>query len=304
MEAENPNLVFLTEQNKNVFMPSTGNRVCFSELNSIYIPTSSNHYCIMLVLKGKEVYEFGSKKYNVPENFFLTTVPNHPGMGMVDSKNIVEGLCITINFKTISDAYHLLVNKNSADVDESFFEFFKSPDFFENVNPVKGSALGVKLLEFASEIRSNSSDVYINDEWFFELAEDIVNHEYINQKKLQSIPSLKSSTRKEILRRMLVGRQFIEDNFNKKISVYEIAQACMMSEFYFYRSFKKVFRVSPHQYQVKKKIEQARKMICEKDVLLSHVAAECGFPDIHSFSKSFKKELNISPAAFKAAYHN
>jgi len=64
----------------------------------------------------------------------------------------------------------------------------------------------------------------------------------IKIKKIQQqLPSLKSSTRKEIMRRLMVATDYIYTFYDRKLSLEELAQACCLSKFHFLRLFKIAF---------------------------------------------------------------
>ena len=106
------------------------------------------------------------------------------------------------------------------------------------------------------------------------------------------------STKKELLRRLLQGRDFIDDNVLKNPGIAEIVQHCNMSPFHFFRSFKQAFGCSPYQYIITKRLEYAQSLIRTGHSFTS-IAAQCGFADLFTFSKAFKKLYGVSPSDYK-----
>ena len=76
----------------------------------------------------------------------------------------------------------------------------------------------------------------------------------------------------------------------------EIADHCGMSEYHFFRLFKAVIGISPHQYLIRKRIENAHALLSDKSHSVSDVAFLCGFADVFSFSKAFKKHTGTPPS--------
>src|SRR5262249_41762733 len=131
----------------------------------------------------------------------------------------------------------------------------------------------------------------INKEWFMDLAEKIIYHEYGNYLALNGIHSVKLSTRKEILERLSRGKQYMDDNFMTVADVNEVAVAGNLSEFHFFRSFRQAFNITPYQYLLNKRLEFARQMLEASDFSITEISARCNFPDLATFSKAFKRKF-------------
>jgi len=93
----------------------------------------------------------------------------------------------------------------------------------------------------------------------------------------------------------LIGRRVAEP-----LSVDELARAAHLSRCYFMSRFKQIFGLSPHQYQLLKRIEQARVRLLKTSDTLGHISADLGFSDAFHFSRLFKKMTGRSPQAFRS----
>jgi AraC-like DNA-binding protein len=273
------------------------NNVSLSEFRSAYFPNVVNDYSIKLTLNGVENYRINKKEFKVPEMCFLTASGPCESVGYIESKSIVTGLCIDISLNIINEALTILSVNEDINLENNLAGYFKSEKFFENVYPVTHTELGAKLLSISEKFKSAAHDLsFINREMFLELAESVIRHEFENLRKLNSLSSLKISTKIEILKRLFQGKNFIDDNFKEKIDVKDIARISCLSEFHFFRSFKEAFGISPHNYLIKKRLNEAQKLLQNDNSSIGETAFICGFADIHSFSKSFKKHFGQSPS--------
>ena len=118
-------------------------------------------------------------------------------------------------------------------------------------------------------------------------------------KQLQSVPSLRSATRKDLLRRITKGKEFIDAHYTKSISVLTVANESNISEYHFYRLFKTFYGISPKQYIVEKRLKYAISKLKKGNSTVTQIAIESGFSDIHAFSKSFKNHFGVSPSTFQ-----
>jgi len=295
---DNKYFTHITEKNRPV-RPSVsdGNLVSLSEFRNAYFPNVVNNYSIKLTLSGIENYKINKSEFKVPEMCFLTASGPCESAGFMESKSLVKGLCIDISLNLINEALTILSAHENIDIENISSGYFKSEKFFENVYPISYSELGKKLLLISEKFKSSEQDLsFINEEFFLELAESVIRHEFENLRKLNSLSSLKISTKKEILKRLLQGKNFIDDNFKEKIDVKDIARTSCLSEFHFFRSFKEAFGISPHNYLIKKRLNEAQKLLQNDSSSIGETAFICGFADIHSFSKSYKKHFGQSPS--------
>ncbi len=296
--AHNNHYIHLSEENKFKRQPlPDGNIISISELKSAYFPNIVHNYAIKLTLRGVENYRINKKEFPVPEMCFLTATAPCDSIVYFESESVVRSLCIDIKMDLINEAYTILSACSDINLDKNLLGYFKSENFFENVYPAAGSELGIKLLSIAEKFNSEDKNIsFINDEMFLELTEVVIGHEFQNLRHLNSLSSLKISTKKEILKRLLLGRNFMDENFREKINVKEIARLSCLSEFHFFRSFKEAFGTSPHNYLLKRRLNEAQKLLKYKNISIGEAAFKCGFSDIYSFSKSFKNHFGYSPS--------
>lgn len=90
---------------------------------------------------------------------------------------------------------------------------------------------------------------------------------------------------KDILERSLGNRLFIAD----------VAKQCAMSRSHFSRVFKKTTGLSPKEWYLDLKIQQAKAMLAAGLVPLSQISLECGFADQSHFSRMFSKLVGATP---------
>jgi AraC-like DNA-binding protein len=93
---------------------------------------------------------------------------------------------------------------------------------------------------------------------------------------------------------------FIKQNFqNQNLSLSEIARPSGLSENYLSRIFKKKYSLSPVEYLIQTRIEQAKRLLTDKSRTISEIALEVGFGSISNFNISFKKSQGISPKEYR-----
>jgi len=82
-------------------------------------------------------------------------------------------------------------------------------------------------------------------------------------------------------------------------SVAAIARAVGISSFHFIRQFEAVFGLTPHQYRIHARLEQARHLLAAGDQSVTDVCMEVGFSSLGSFSALFKQRLGATPSGYQ-----
>ena len=94
--------------------------------------------------------------------------------------------------------------------------------------------------------------------------------------------------------------RYIETNYNKDISVKDIAQATGLSPDYMSKQFKNMVGVGPAEYYRNLRMAKAMEMLKNSDISITEVAEQLGFCDTSIFSRQFKQIVGVSPTAFRA----
>ena len=77
-------------------------------------------------------------------------------------------------------------------------------------------------------------------------------------------------------------------------------QTAAKAKYFLIKSFKQVFNITPYQYQLRLKINKAKKMLHQnKSLSVADVAASLNYSDIFSFSKQFKLITQYTPTEFR-----
>lgn len=95
------------------------------------------------------------------------------------------------------------------------------------------------------------------------------------------------------------AKRYIESNFSKPIHLEDIAAAVNLSPIYFHNIFKAACGQSPHDYLIKCRIAEAKKLLWDTTVTLTQVAESCGFGCQQYFNKIFKEQTGISPGKYR-----
>ncbi|MBQ7821911.1 MAG: AraC family transcriptional regulator [Clostridia bacterium] len=101
------------------------------------------------------------------------------------------------------------------------------------------------------------------------------------------------------LRHIQKATDFIKQNYQRPISLDDIAKSAAMSRSYLSSTFKTVTGVSPYNFLSATRIEKAVELLKDTDKTVMDIAFECGFTSLTSFNKLFKQLIGITPTELR-----
>lgn len=94
--------------------------------------------------------------------------------------------------------------------------------------------------------------------------------------------------------------EYIREHLAQNPSITEIAEIVEMSPFYFSRLFKQSTGLTPHQYLLRCRIEQAKQLLKATNLSIATIATQVGFVDQSHLARHFKRQVGVPPNQFRA----
>lgn len=95
------------------------------------------------------------------------------------------------------------------------------------------------------------------------------------------------------------AKQYIRDNYNRKLSLQEIAECALMSKSYFANLFKQETGMTVWNYVITLRMDAARKLLLETPKKMYEIAQEVGYDNAVYFTQIFKEYFGLTPAEYK-----
>ena len=92
---------------------------------------------------------------------------------------------------------------------------------------------------------------------------------------------------------------YVYEKVDTPVSVDELAAACGLSISSLERYFKKHFDTSPGRFIAQVRMSRACELLAEPSYSINHIADLMGFSDAVVFSRSFKREMRVSPRVYR-----
>lgn len=165
----------------------------------------------------------------------------------------------------------------------------------KDLNPDLGVVIltGHSSKDIAIEAIKGKADDYIEKPLNIEKAKEII---FTLLEKKGITENMNAIDMKDKIERV---KQFTEKNFDKKISLEDVAGLVFLSPKYFSRIFKEVTGVGFNDYKLEVKINRAKELLEKSGFNVDEIAYKIGYENPESFIRIFKKNTNHTPTEYR-----
>lgn len=96
------------------------------------------------------------------------------------------------------------------------------------------------------------------------------------------------------------AKLYIDNNFNKEITVADVADNIHINERYLYNLFIKYEKISPKEYIDRQRYDLACELLANTHLTIGEIAGSSGFQDLSTFSRFFARKAGVSPGRYRA----
>ena len=139
-------------------------------------------------------------------------------------------------------------------------------------------------------------------EWedeFIGIGASLVASQTILLGKASRLPSVKASTRLEILKRVLRGRDLLLSSTVGTVPLKVLAREACMSPYHFHRAFRQLFGITPHALLTKCRLDRAAEQLRRTEETVTGICLRNGFESLPSFTTLFHKHFGLPPIEFR-----
>lgn len=126
---------------------------------------------------------------------------------------------------------------------------------------------------------------------------------YKTLKQPRTVPVQTHMSRSQLL--VYKACSILEKNLSESICTQSLCKTLYTNHNTLYKAFKTQLGMGVHQWLMRRRIEEAIRLLVETDLPIQHIAFDIGFSRQSSFSTFFKTEKGVTPSAYrKIARHN
>lgn len=269
-----------------------------SAITKVFVKEEKSHggshdsFEMVYVKSGTGVFEFGRSNIEVGPNDLVVIRPHASHRFLSDDRNTCELVLVYFSF---ADNFGSTVESQSA------------KEFLGYVNKEDGEpAISVKVRQkndiitcmnrIIEEQADNGEDLseemqrLLMQELFI-LVSRVLKTEYQN-----TISRAGGQKVKELIK---ISENYIRNNYERELDLSTIAGKVFLSPSYFIRVFREETGLSPINYLLKVRIENAKEMLKTTNMKVRDIATAVGFSNQQRFNEMFRKFTSMTPLEFR-----
>ena len=94
-------------------------------------------------------------------------------------------------------------------------------------------------------------------------------------------------------------KDYLERNFDKRVSLRDAADLIFLSPKYLSRLFKEITGTGFNQYRLTAKMEKAKQILAETGLTVDEISYRLGYKNMESFIRMFKKIVGMTPTEYR-----
>jgi AraC family transcriptional regulator len=262
----------------------------------------------------------GRYSKTVPESA-LTVVTNREGNALISYKNRSIRVCEQSFF--IINPFQEFSYQINSDVPVKTLNFHFSYSFFQKAiysllnsddfllsypEDVMQSFTFLNQLHFKDKSFPDFITGYTSEDtdgYFLSLLQYMVRTDSSNRKKMFNIRTSKSSTRKELFRRVSIARDMIFSQYNLTgLSLDDLSHEAGMSRYHFLRIFTQVYSCTPYQMLKNVRLFRAKYLLENTTLPVSEIAYSVGYEESNAIYPALKKFLSDKPGNWRKQISN
>jgi AraC family transcriptional regulator len=218
----------------------------------------------------------------------------------IDTPEPRESFCPFFATGFVENVHRALTAHAPALLDEPFAEPSAALAFAEHLRPADDRIVP-RLFHMRDGVRRGLATSAWLDDQFAILAERLLLAQEEVRRQIAGVPAARPATRAELYRRLCRGRDYLHASFAESPTLAAVAREACLAPHHFHRLFRRVFGRTPHDYALDLRIARARRLLAETERAVSEICLDVGFESLGSFSARFRREVGVSPTAFRRA---
>jgi AraC family transcriptional regulator len=258
----------------------------------------SGQLSIKSFFAGRALYDVGCGRHAVDETSYLILNHQQPYTITIEADTPIESFCVFFEPGLAEEVWRSLTSGDNDMLDEPFTTDEVRIQFFERTYP-HDELLSPALFAFRSLLPRVKDNPILLAERLHELMQKLLQVHRQASQDVAMLPALRAATRDELYRRLFRARDYIMASFDQPLSLTGMARVACLSPNHFLRTFKQVFRQSPHQYLTALRLERAQLLLARTDLTVTDICCAVGFESLSSFSWLFRRRVGLSPEMWR-----
>jgi AraC-like DNA-binding protein len=277
----------------------------FNHHNIIFNVQPEKTYCeqhrgflsIKIVSSGEEWYQINNREVAVRPGQFLLLNHGQDYTCRADSPVDLKIQSVFFTKSFSSSVFRDALNDELTMLDLPF-EQGQSLEFFQTLYRTD-EAVAQKFNQLISELNNVGFQKSSVDEHLVFLLHYLISLHKKEAKRAKEVKALKPSTQKEIYKRLCAAKDLMHSTFSNDLDLSLIGTSACLSVPQLVRQFKSAFGVTPHQYLLQIRLQNAHSLLKNSSLSVQEITWSCGFENASAFCRAFKSSYGESPLFFR-----
>ena len=236
-------------------------------------PIIRNNYVLHYIISGKGTLFLDEKKFPVSEHQAFITPPFVPVYYKADAKEPWNYIWLHFNGQKAMDLLY------RAGITREHPIFIAKEDMPDN-----------ELEKCVIDILHNNENEYYCIGNLYKMFQILIDS---SSRKLESN---EVNGQLNYIRNVI---NYIQKKYADPVHIQDIADYCGLDRSYLSKLFKSATNYSPQEYLIHVRMNKAKKLLKTEELSIQNIAYSVGYPDPFAFSKIFKREVGMSPSAYR-----
>ncbi|MFD0942152.1 AraC family transcriptional regulator [Pedobacter boryungensis] len=260
------------------------------------IDISEENYSFKIIFNGYQDFLIGNREIRLYPDSFVLLAPGTKCISRVDLNEQIKTLSISLTQNFVEDflrSSHM--NSNSLNT----YKKQQNQLPIQTIYPLKGD-MWFTIINLKNQlIRSECSEQLVNEY----LSHLLINYYRLYyqevQQKFDNLNFVRSTTKSEIFNRLILAKEYISNNYNRKFKIEDVAVASCLSTTHLMRTFKLAYGLSTYEYLTQVRLSRSQALLRTGKYSINEIVMLVGFESVSSFISLFKASFNHTPLKFK-----
>ena len=255
---------------------------------------------VKFAIRGEIDVETRRGVYRLTNRRFLFLNAYEPYTFQIAPKSAAQTFSLFFRSRYLASLQQALATSEERLLDQPPDDNELSPhlEYPEVLVPASTSDVGARLRALFDAWQTGASPHGLADR-VRDVGEALVHLRSRAASQLAGIPAAKRVTREELFRRIQIAALFVRENYTKDIDLNDVARVAGMAPHHLHRTFRAANGVTLHQWIVRLRLDEAKRLVQDTDMPISHVCHSVGYASLPSFTTLFRAHFGRPPAAFR-----
>jgi AraC-like DNA-binding protein len=265
--------------------------------NSYFCPEHTSPRGMLCTFNGIANYLINNRHYCIRDNYFFILNQNSSIEIDIPSQKEVNPFFILFDSNIVKDIHEAFSTPLPELLENVPNYNFKSGEFVERLHHFNN-----EITDLVFEIKKYGERENLVEEKIYELYAKLLQINSANYLEICNLNVVKKTTREELYHRLYNAKYFIDENYDRNLSLADIAEYAALNSFHLLRLFRQLFQLTPHQYVMATRLKRAEDLLMNSNKPIDEIVLSVGLESASSFSLLFKRKYGCSPKAFRKEY--